>query len=213
MKSNTVKVNSSTFWENYYASHREPAKCSFFAKFVRPFLQKNKRMLEFGCGNARDSIYFAEQGIDILAIDQCSNELDFLTERFSDLASLNFQAADMTRLPTMEAFDYLYSRFTIHAIDKKGEERLITWAAKNIKQNGLFFIEVRSVKDDLFGKGEPLADNAFFTDHYRRFIIIEELETLLVNKGFRILYSLESNGLAQYRDRDPIVIRIIAQKR
>ncbi len=213
MNTDTAKVNSSTFWEAYYAKHREPANCSMFAAFVSPFLKEGKRLLEFGCGNARDSIYFAQQGVNVLAIDQCSNELDFLTDKFKDLDHLNFKSGDMTNLPELEASDYLYSRFTIHAIDRSGEQRLLQWASNNLKSNGLFFIEVRSIKDTLFGKGEALADNAFFTDHYRRFITLKDFEHRLESNGFDILYSLESNGLAPYKDDDPIVIRVIAQKK
>ena len=213
MKSNTEKLNSSTFWESYYKDHKDPNNCSLFAEFISPFLKEGKRLLDFGCGNARDSIYFSQKGVNVLAVDQCSQELDYLSNKFTHNESLNFYSGDMTKLPKMEAFDYLYSRFTIHAIDKEGESRLLKWASENIKSNGLFCIEVRSVKDDLFGQGEALGDNAFYTDHYRRFIVLKELEESLEQIGFNILYSLESNGLAPYKDKDPILIRLIAQKK
>ena len=213
MKSNTAKIDSSTFWENYYATHREPTKCSLFAEFVQPFLKEGKKLIDCGCGNARDSIFFAQNGVNVLAVDQCSQELDFLEEKFKDIQNLNFLPADMTRLPKLEPLDYAYSRFTIHAIDKEGEDRLIKWVSENILQNGLFFIEVRSVKDDLFGQGEALPDNAFFSDHYRRFIKIRELEAKLEANDFRIMYSLEAKGLAPFKTKDPVVIRLIAQKK
>ena len=119
----------------------------------------------------------------------------------------------MTNLTGFEKSDYLYSRFTIHAIDKSGEERLIKWASSNLKTNGLFFIEVRSVKDELFGQGKALADNAFFSDHYRRFIVLEELINRLSENGIEVIYSLESKGLAPDKTKDPVVIRIIGQKK
>lgn len=205
--------SSSSYWENYYSKHREPSNCSPFAEFVNPFLKEGKRLIEFGCGNARDSKHFAQQGVNVLAIDQCEKEIAYLDEKFEETHNLNFLAADMTNLPEMERSDFLYSRFTIHAINKQGEERLIKWASKNLKTNGLFFVEVRSVKDELFGVGKALADNAFFSDHYRRFIVLEELNNRFSKNGFEVLYSLESKGLAPYKTEDPIVIRIIAQKK
>ena len=119
----------------------------------------------------------------------------------------------MTNLPDLENSDFLYSRFTIHAIDRKGEEKLVKWAASNLKANGLFFVEVRSVKDELYGIGEALGDNAYFTDHYRRFIILEELHQQFTSNGLDIIYSIESKGLAPYKTQDPVVIRLIAQKK
>ena len=205
--------SSSTFWEDYYAKHRTPVAPSFFAEFVTPFLEEGKQLIDLGCGNGRDSIHFAKHGISVTAIDQCSQELDFLVEKFSELDTLNISSADMTNMENLsEKADYLYSRFTIHAVDKNGQGRLLDWASENTQQNGLFFIEVRSTKDELYGQGEKLADNAFFTDHYRRFIVIDELEADLKSRGFTILYSLESNGCAPHGDADPIVIRLIAQK-
>ncbi len=204
---------SSDFWENYYATHRNPVACSLFAEFVTPFLKKGELLVEFGCGNARDSVHFAKQGVNVMAIDQCTKEIGYLNQEFADLGNISFLADDMTRLsPNMEKSDYLYSRFTLHAIDKESQSRVFNWSSANLKSGGLFFIEVRSVKDDLFGQGESLKDNAFFTDHYRRFIVLDEMLEEMKECGFKILYSQESNGLAPFKDKDPIVIRIIAQK-
>ena len=48
--------------------------------------------------------------------------------------------------------------------------------ARALKPGGKFFIEVRSVHDPLYGKGEALERNAFFYDnHYRRFLVLDEL--------------------------------------
>ncbi|MDG1435955.1 MAG: class I SAM-dependent methyltransferase [Saprospiraceae bacterium] len=205
--------SSSSYWENYYSKHREPADCSPFAEFITPFLKKGKRLIEFGCGNGRDSKHFAKQGINVLALDQCKKEIAFLSDKFKSTKNLIFLAEDMTNLPDLENSDFLYSRFTIHAIDRKGEEKLVKWAASNLKANGLFFVEVRSVKDELYGIGEALGDNAYFTDHYRRFIILEELHQQFTSNGLDIIYSIESKGLAPYKTQDPVVIRLIAQKK
>ena len=205
--------SSSSYWENYYSKHREPADCSPFAEFITPFLKKGKRLIEFGCGNGRDSKHFAKQGINVLALDQCKKEIAFLSDKFKSTKNLIFLAEDMTNLPDLENSDFLYSRFTINAIDRKGEEKLVKWAASNLKANGLFFVEVRSVKDELYGIGEALGDNAYFTDHYRRFIILEELHQQFTSNGLDIIYSIESKGLAPYKTQDPVVIRLIAQKK
>lgn len=205
--------SSSSYWENYYSKHREPSDCSPFAEFVTPFLKEGKRLIEFGCGNGRDSKHFAQQGVNVLAIDQCEKEIAFLSDKFKSSENLNFIAEDMTNLPEMEKSDFLYSRFTIHAIDRAGEGKLIKWAADNLASNGLFFVEVRSVKDELFGVGESLGDNAYFTDHYRRFIVLEELNQQFTSNGLDVIYSVESKGLAPYKTEDPVVIRLIAQKK
>ena len=45
-------------------------------------------------------------------------------------------------------YDYFYSRWTIHAVSEKQEWELLKNVSSAIKTKGLFFIEVRSIKDD-----------------------------------------------------------------
>jgi len=48
--------------------------------------------------------------------------------------------------------------------------------------------------------------------HYRRFIILEELKQRLIKVGFEIIEAIESNGLANLGEEDPVVIRVEAIK-
>lgn len=106
-----------------------------------------------------------------------------------------------------------YSRFTIHAINQKQERMLLGSMARALKPGGKFFIEVRSVHDPLYGKGEALERNAFFYDnHYRRFLVLDELTEALRQAGFRIEYAREQTGFAPYGNDDPPVIRVVAVK-
>lgn len=55
--------------------------------------------------------------------------------------------------------------------------------------------------------------NAFFYDnHYRRFIVLDELTGALERCGFRVEYAKESTGFAPYGNDDPPVIRVVAVK-
>lgn len=55
--------------------------------------------------------------------------------------------------------------------------------------------------------------NAYFYDnHYRRFIVMEELVQSLQEQGFQIEYAKEQSGFAPYGNDDPPVIRIVAKK-
>ena len=208
-----MNQSSKAYWESYYQKHRNPGPPSPFANFVRPFLTPGKRLAELGCGNGRDSSFFAsEQGVNVTSFDQCQEELDYLNQRYADSPNLKFVAGDMGKLASLTGLDYVYSRFSIHSIDRETEAKVLRWAYDNLSENGLFFIEVRSVNDELCGQGEQVGENEFVTDHYRRFVVKEELEAAAAQAGFRQLYSLESQGLAVYKDEDPAVIRLILQR-
>ena len=107
---------------------------------------------------------------------------------------------------------HIYSRFTLHSVNLEQEIRTLKWAYRALKERGLFYIEIRSIHDELFGKGEALTDNSFVTDHYRRFVEFDSFVSRLESAGFKVLYKLQSKGLAVYKSEDPIVIRVVVQK-
>jgi SAM-dependent methyltransferase len=203
---------SLNFWENYYSNHQIPTDESFFARFVIPFLNEGDTLFEIGCGNGRDSVFFAKQGMKVTAFDQCEKEVGFLNDEFSDLKDLLFKAGDFTNLGEQGKVKNIYSRFSLHSVALEKEINTLNWASRSLEENGLFFIEVRSVFDELCGEGTEVAKNSYVTDHYRRFLEIEPFAQRLEEAGFKILYKLQSKGLAPYKTEDPVVIRIIAQK-
>ena len=84
---------------------------------------------------------------------------------------------------------------------------------KVLKKGGKFFLEVRSIHDELYGKGNKVGENAFiYNGHYRRFIKKELLEKKLVENGFKVEYSCEDRGFAPFGNDDPPVIRMILRK-
>lgn len=204
--------DSVKFWSDYYAKHKDPNEPSRFAKFVMPFLKEGKKLCELGCGNGRDSIYFAENGIKTHSFDQCADEMAYLNDKFSALGGVAFASGDFTNLEPLNELDYVYSRFTLHAIDEEGQNRTLRWSYSNLENGGLFFIEVRSTNDEMYGVGEEVTKNAFVSDHYRRFLVLEELVEELEQIGFSVLYRTQSKGFAPYKDLDPEVIRVVAQK-
>ena len=82
-----------------------------------------------------------------------------------------------------------------------------------MKDGGRFFIEVRSVNDELFGLGEKVGRNSYnYEGHFRRFIVKEELEQKLINTGFIIEYSEEKKDFAPFGNSNPPIIRVIGKK-
>ncbi len=204
--------DSKLFWKEYYQTHRLASKPSNFAKFVSPFLSENGYFIELGCGNGRDSIYFSDSSLKIISIDQCSDEINFLSKEFAAKDNISFMAGDMTTLDVLNDANYLYSRFTLHSVKLEQEVQILNWALQSLDKNGLFFIEVRSIHDELYGQGTKIGNHEFITDHYRRFVDLEEIKKRAIKIGFNILYSIQDRGFAPYSNEDPITIRLILQK-
>ena len=197
------------YWNEYYKKNIAPSEPSNFAKDILKYLESGKKLIELGCGNGRDAIFLS----NVVAIDQCESSINNLKSSVSS-DNIEFVADDFieTKLLERESFDYVYSRFTLHSISEEQENKLINRVYEALKKDGLLLIEVRSVKDEIFGLGEEIARNTYvYNNHSRRFVVLDELVELK-SIGFEIDFVDENNNYAIYKELNPIVIRIIARK-
>ncbi len=206
-------VDNSAYWNQYYKNRVCPEEPSAFARYVSTLVEPGKRMVELGCGNGRDAVFFAARGLDVTAVDMSREAVAQLRSR--GIANAAFLCGDFvnSEIHRPESYDYAYSRFTIHSINRGQEQVLLNNLFRGLRPGGKLFIEVRGVNDPLFGKGKRVERNAYFYDnHYRRFIVLDELTDSLEQRGFRVEYAQERTGFAPYGNDDPPVIRVVAAK-
>ncbi len=208
-----------SYWDSFYSDvHPDIEKPSSLAMWCLPMLAANCRLVEFGCGNGRDALFFAHHGIQVIACDQSTVAIESLNVRQAERDkgdNPRFVACDFTNLAhaQFDTLDAVYSRFTLHAITAAEASSALAWATTSLRPNGLVLIEVRSVNGDLYGKGEPREKDAFVYDgHYRRFVRMQELKLELEGLGFTIEQAIESAGLSVFKDDDPVVIRMVARR-
>ena len=213
-----IIMDDKKYWTEYYAKNATPTNASTFAEFVLPKLEENKCLIELGCGNGRDSIYFAQNKLNVIAVDQVQEEVDYLNENHKE-DNITFVGDDFTNLANTDNelikngnFDYVYSRFTFHSINEVKEDRTLDWIRDSLLNGGYFLLEARSMKDPMFKQGNALSENENFTDHYRRYMDLDKIVEKLESREFEIIFKIEDNDLAVYKDDNPYVIRIIAKK-
>ena len=202
------------YWTKYYKAHRENLQPSTFAQYCHKNYLVNsphKLLLELGCGNGRYSIYFIKNNLNVTGLDIAGEEIRYL-KRKNLSSNLNFVCSDFTVYNKPNHFDYIYSRFTFHAITEDQENSTLQNSFINLKHGGIIFIEARSIKDEMFKASKKISSNEGETDHYRRFIVFDDFINKIKQSGFEIIESVEQSGLAAYKDDDPVVIRVIAKK-
>lgn len=211
-------MDDKEYWTEYYAKNSKPTNSSTFAQFILPKLKKDKNLIELGCGNGRDSIYFAKNSINVIGIDQVQEEINYLNENHKE-DNIHFICDDFTNLVNTESdlitdtdVDYIYSRFTFHAINEIKEDRTLDWIEDKLDKDGCFFLEARSVKDPMYKQGKALSETENFTDHYRRYMDLNSIISKLESRNFEIIFKIEDKNLAVYKDDNPYLIRIIAKK-
>ena len=193
------------YWQRFYRSFQENTPTSF-AIFVHHFLQdpqnasdKNRvwRLLDIGCGNGRDSYYFAEQQKYIVSGMDVSH-----TPQPKD--GCHFFLSDMTQFDGYDGYDILYARFTFHSITDAQQEMLL---AHIQRPDILLCIETRSTKG--WDTNCVHGNNS----HFRNLTDADRLKNILDKHGFEMLYFEEKDGIARYKNEDPVCIRVICKKR
>jgi adenylylsulfate kinase-like enzyme/SAM-dependent methyltransferase len=211
-----LNLSRTQYWDSYYQKRKAPINPSSFALFCNEnFLDKHCHMLEFGCGNGRDSFYFSKSH-RVTAIDESKVVIDANQSRADQegVLSIDFLHGEfgtkITGLP--REVDAVYARFVIHAMPEEAETRALLESWRLLKNGGKLFLEFRTTQDSLINKGEQLSETERVTDHYRRFIDFSKFCLKLAELGFALEYKIEKQGLASCGGDDPVVGRVVANK-
>jgi len=201
------------YWDEYYKKDAAPSFPSPFAGYVANKLRTKQNILEIGCGNGRDSKFFSSKGHHVTGLDRSGKAIELCKSLYSDEPIEFFfgEVTDITKI-NQKKYDLIYSRFVVHAMSINEELEMLKTSYQLLNNNGQFFIECRSINDPLSNTGEVLSHTERIEGHYRRFIILEELKQRLIKVGFEIIEAIESNGLANLGEEDPVVIRVAAIK-
>lgn len=202
------------YWDNYYKQNRIVLQESSFAKYITDkFLDSDKKIIDLGCGNGRDSIFFHKNALEVTGVDFAKKEIEFLNNYYRETKGINFIFADMGNMPdvTVAPFDYAYFRFSLHAIKSEAQQKVLNWVINNLLEGGLLFIEARSDKDPMFLQGKQISNNENITDHYRRYLNFQETLMQIQSLGFVIIEANEADNLSVYGTDNPFLIRIVAK--
>ena len=207
------------YWNDFYEmdvkEHEELSEPTYFAKAMfEKYMTAGKTLIELGCGNGRDSLWFAEMGLQVTGLDISQTAIKKLQSSRIP-ANCMFICEDFVNVESIYQiqYDYCYSRFTLHAINEQQEQQTLLKVSETLKEQGYFFIEARSVRDGKYGAGKKVERNAYIFDgHYRRFLVLEELVEKLEKLGFEIIEKDESDRFAPQNGEHAVCIRVVAKK-
>lgn len=205
------------YWDGYYQRRKAPINPSSFALFCSEnYIKVGQKLLEFGCGNGRDSFFFATKH-SVIGVDASSVVVSANNERAvrDGINNVSFFAGEFGQMEIADTapVDAVYARFVMHAMSEVAEDLALEEAWRILKDDGLLLLEFRTDQDPLMKQGSMLSSSERVTDHYRRFINFSSFCKKLENKGFAIEYATERQGLAPFGNDDPVVGRVVAQKK
>lgn len=150
-----------------------------------------KKMLELGCGQGRDTLFFASKGIEIEALDYSPVGIEQLQKLASEKNLSNIHASVFDARNAFpfkdKEFNVVYSHmfFTMRFI--WDELKAIAHEVNRVlENNGFHFFSVRNRNDRVYGKGTKIDENIYEYKTFQvRFFSKEGVEELA--EGFKIL--------------------------
>lgn len=205
------------YWNYYYKLKKKNDNPSNFAKFINNFFKKKKfnNLIEFACGNGRDSFYFSRKFKKVVSIDKSKEAINNnnILLRKKKIKNLFFLPLDVTKQNQVKLsnFDIIYARFFLHSINLKDEKKLFKILKNQSKVNTHLCFEFRTIKDEMFKKGKKISKYERISDHYRRFI--DENDFIArVKQNYKILYCVAKKGFSKYKNENPHLCRIILKR-
>lgn len=178
-----VYSNDSSFFGN------EPSKFALmcYEDFVK---HKVKKILELGCGQGRDSIFFASKGLEVSAIDSSKVAIENLSAKTKE-SSLNVYLKNINAVEGLpfhkNHFNAIYLHMFYNMDFSDDELKFIFSGTKRVLKNkGLLSFSVRSDKDIMYAKGTKVANNIYDIDGFHIRFFTEEDIKFFVNDNFEI---------------------------
>ena len=204
------------YWNAFYRDfplHRP----SSFAEWVERQISPGSPIMDIGCGNGRDSLFFATRGHFVTGIDKsgeairhCQDSVSGWDEDHPTLKSPDFGCADVSAsdlADSIQAFlakggsaPVFYARFFLHAINDDEEAALLSLMRDELPSGAEIFLEFRTDKDEALTKT--------FGNHYRRYVVLDEFLERVRANGFEVVSATEGQGFARFKNEDPFVARV-----
>jgi len=221
-----LPIANREYWNKYYSRkiYKDvwTINPSSFCKLVSKDINVNSRVLEIGCGNGRDSYYFAEISEFVKGVDYSKSAIDFCSETAKhrgltiDFNTLNlYNQGDVEEFckQNENGFDIVYARFLVHAISLAGEKTLLNIFEKCLTEKGIVRLEFRTIGDKRINEGESISSNEKSDGHYRRFINPEKFrDRIELSNKMKVFESIVSDEFAVFGDEKPEVCRMIIKK-
>ena len=180
-----VYTNSNKlFWDSFYKKERKFDKPSDFARFVLKKIKKtNASLLDIGCGNGRDTIFFIQNKINAIGCDKSSVVIKKNNKSKKNYLQLDFCKAE-TKIK--KNIYFFYARFFLHTISSIEEEFFFRSIKNNTSFSCQVFLEFRTDRDTLMSQGKYLSRYERFTDHYRRFINVNSFKNQFISHSWAV---------------------------
>lgn len=205
------------YWDQFasQSSARVPKTPSPFALWVQERYPSTRPIVDVGCGNGRDAVWFAEQQRRAIGLDYVVSWVNVSRRRarerglpaefrlfnLSELRHVLLLGAELSRLD--EPPD-VYARLLLSTLHDDVRPHLWRVASMALRRGGRLFVEFRTPRDAMryhvFEPGKPK----------RRYLSPRTVVAEIEQAGGHVIESVTGRGLARFEAEDPQVCRVVA---
>ena len=162
-------MNQQQLWDKKWSKITELLPPTDFAKKSFSLIKNNnfRTLLDRGCGDGKDSIYFAQKGLSVTAVDFSSKAIEILKSECKkrNIISIKPVIADIEKIDfDLNSFDIIFANLSLHYFSDESTTSIFTNLYKILKTGGYLFINCKSVHDSLFGQGKKIEKDFFIID-------------------------------------------------
>lgn len=145
----------------------------FYNEFC-PLIKPGGKILDLGCGTGRDSLFFKNQGFDVLSMDNSEEMISIVRRYLGDSALL----ADITAIDFHNEFDAVWACASLLHLPKKQLPEVFKKISKALKPHGIFYCSFK------LGTFEGERNNRYFSDLTEDELknIISQIKSFKINK-------------------------------
>lgn len=209
-----MKNSNEIFWNKYYTTTLDDINdnSTFATHIYNEFLKnESKTIADLGCGNCRDSFFFARKGHMCYAVDYNMTN----TDSVSNCTLVKENAVSYMKSCDLD-FDIIYMRWFLHAMPYADAQDVFNNSFDCLKNNGYICIEVRSINDDKL-KTDSMYDDidkSFTTTHKRWPFSLQKLKEFANDRNCIIVEQREGffSPNKNTETENPLLLRFVVQK-
>ena len=182
------------YWQNMYSKEdifgTGPTKLAKLAMGIIPKNQSTK-ILEIGCGQGRDAIFFSQNKIRIDAFDISPNAINFInkTKDEKDLELLKVFVHDATvplKEPNM-GYDFAYSNLALQFFNLNNLKKIFDNVSNALNNESYFLLSTKKKGDKYYKFGNKINENAYESKGVTRYFFEEEDLKKSLKEKFEII--------------------------
>jgi len=159
-----MKINSKGFnWELMDQSHWQTVADEFIPVALRWKEKRKRSVLDLGCGIGRNTLFLAELGFNVTAVDLSEagiKKLELEAAKTELTNNVRTVVCDMLKLPFKpKEFDCVLAFHSVYHTDFNGLRSVITTISRILKDDGELYITFNSKQNPDFKKPSNISIN------------------------------------------------------